>query len=40
MQIRKATINDEEQIAEVLVSFYNMDDKEEAKSTFINESSM
>ena len=37
MQIRKATLQDTEQIAEVLISFYNMDDKEEAKRTFINE---
>lgn len=36
MQIRKATLNDAEQIAEVLVSFYNMD-LEEAKETFLNE---
>jgi len=37
MEIRKATVQDAEQIAEVLVSFYNMDDKEEAKETFTNE---
>jgi len=37
MQIRKATVQDAEQIAEVLVSFYNMDDKEEAKETFTDE---
>jgi len=37
MQIRKATLEDAEQIAEVLISFYNIDSKEEAKQTFLNE---
>ncbi|MBL7054483.1 GNAT family N-acetyltransferase [Candidatus Woesearchaeota archaeon] len=37
MRIRKATVQDAEQIAEVLVSFYNLDNKEEAKQTFTNE---
>ena len=37
MNIRKATVQDSEQIAEVLVSFYNMDDKNEAKETFTDE---
>jgi len=36
MQLRKATNKDTEQIARVLSSFYNMDEKE-AKSTFENE---
>ena len=34
MQTRKATQDDSEQIAEVLVSFYNMEDIEEGKETF------
>ena len=37
MQIRKATLEDAEQIAEVLISFYNIDDKEGAKETFLSE---
>ena len=37
MKIRKATVQDAEQIAEVLVSFYNMGSKEGAKETFTNE---
>lgn len=37
MQIRKATIEDTDQIAEVLFSFYNMDDIQEAKQTFLDE---
>lgn len=37
MKIRKANINDSQEVAEVLVSFYNMDDKEEAKQTFVDE---
>jgi len=36
MKLRKATIKDAEQIAQVLLSFYNMDENE-AKSTFENE---
>lgn len=37
MEIRKATLDDADQIASVLVSFYNMDDAKEAKETFILE---
>lgn len=37
MQIRKATLKDAEQIAHVLISFYNMGNLEEAKETFLNE---
>ena len=37
MEIRKATLEDAEQIAEVLISFYNMDSLEEAKQTFLDE---
>ena len=37
MEIRKATLDDAEQIAEVLISFYNMDSLEEAKQTFLSE---
>ncbi len=37
MQIRKATLEDAEQISEVLISFYNMGNNEEAKETFLNE---
>ena len=36
MQIRKARLEDAEQIAKVLISFYNMD-LEEAKETFLSE---
>ncbi len=35
--IRKATEDDAEQIAEVLLDFYNMNDHEEAKKVFHNE---
>lgn len=38
MEIRKATVSDTEEIASLLVSFYNMDFKE-AKSAFVNERS-
>lgn len=37
MMLRKATQDDVDQIAGVLVSFYNMDDIEEAKETFLSE---
>ena len=37
MQIRKAKLEDAEHIAKVLISFYNMDNLEEAKETFLNE---
>lgn len=37
MKIRKAKSEDAEQIAEVLISFYNMDSLEEAKQTFLDE---
>jgi len=37
MKIRKANKEDAEQIAEVLVSFYNMDSLGEAKETFFSE---
>ncbi len=37
MEIRRANIQDEEQVAEVLISFYNMNDKEEAKKSFTDE---
>lgn len=37
MEIRKATVQDAGQIAEVLISFYNMGSLEEAKETFLNE---
>ena len=37
MKIRKATIHDAVQIADVLISFYNIDHIEEAKEAFFNE---
>jgi len=37
MNLRKATVNDAEGIAKVLVSFYNMGNLEEGKETFTNE---
>lgn len=37
MHLRKSTKKDSEQIAQVLISFYNMDNLEEAKNIFLNE---
>lgn len=37
MEIRNALLVDADQIAEVLISFYNMDNKEEAKQVFQDE---
>jgi|TARA_B100001971_G_C17659291_1_gene271943 ribosomal protein S18 acetylase RimI-like enzyme len=37
MQLRKAAKKDSEQIAEVLLSFYNLENSEEAKNAFLNE---
>lgn len=37
MKIRKAVLGDKEQVAQVLTSFYNMDNLKEAERTFLNE---
>ena len=37
VKIRRAVLNDADEIANVLLDFYNIEDHEEAKKTFIDE---